>query len=171
MISTLSSSSLIYSSVSFNLLLIPSNAFSSQLLYSSSLFDFLLHFLTLLKTSNLSFCSYNPLLGSLNIFMITTLNFSSGRWPISTSLVSLGVSSCSFGTYSSVTSFYLICCVFFFSPVYSVYWLHFLTLENSPFIAAAQSLLVTRAVCFRGAPSVDCVGPSVEGSWVLWKLW
>ena len=43
----LSSSSLIHFSISFNLLLILSNAFSSQLLYSSSLFDSLLHFLTL----------------------------------------------------------------------------------------------------------------------------
>ena len=160
---TLSSSLLICSLVSSNLLLIPSNVFFISVIvyfmsicfffiFSNSYSVLIFHFSL---NSNFSLCSSNLLLISLDIFTIITLNSLLGRLP-SCPLVSCcsGVLSCSF----SLNTFF---CYLIFIAMYVVGWLHFLTVEKWPSVGdilcvpATHSLLVTRATCSRGVPCVD----------------
>ena len=79
-----------------------------------------------------------------------------------------------FWAWSSVISFCLIFCFYFcvFGRL-----VMFSNLEDVAFcrrcvcISASHSLLATRAICSRGAPSVYCVGPSVVAGWLLWVVW
>ena len=78
-------------------------------------------------------------------------------------------------TCSSVTSFCLTCCFYFYVSGRSVTF--FLTWEQWPFVEdvfyapVPHSLLVTRAICSSGAHCVGCVGPSVVTHWLLWTVW
>ena len=69
----------------------------------------------------------------------------------------------SFGTYSSVSSFCLTLC---FISMHWTGWLYFLSLRKWPYVGdvlcglTACSLLVTRAICFRGASYVGLMGLS-----------
>ena len=112
---TLSSSMLISSSVSFSLLLIPSRIFfTSVIVFFISVWMSFIFFNFSLK-KNFSLCASIFLLGSLIIFIITTLNSFSGRLPISTLVsYSYGVLSYLFETRSFVASFYLDCCLYFY---------------------------------------------------------
>ena len=115
---TLSSSSLICSYVSFGLLLIPSSVFFiSVIIFFISIWLFFIFSNSLLKTSNFSLCLSILLLTSLIILIINTLNPFSGRLAISTLLSSSSgfiflVSS--FETCSLVASFCLTCCFYFY---------------------------------------------------------
>ena len=67
----------------------------------------------------------------------------------------------SFGTYSSVTSFCIILCFYFYVVDRLVMFLGEMALcGNSQWGPAAHSPLATRAVCSRDAPYVGCMGPS-----------
>ena len=109
---------------------------------------------SLLKT-NFSLCSSSLLPSSLVITFIT-LNSLSSRLPISTSLSSSGVLFFpSSGTCSSVASFCLICCFYFYVSGRLV---TFPDWEKWPFVGnilwgpAAHSPLDTRAICSRAVP-------------------
>ena len=88
----------------------------------------------------------------------------------------------SFGTCSPIASFYLTCYFYFYVSGRLV---TFLTLEKWPFVGdvpcipPVHSLLVTRAICSRAVPYVDCVVLSVlwatvgclialVGPWSVW---
>lgn len=113
MIFTTLSSSFLISFVSSNLLLTPSSVFLkiSVIVFFSSAW-FLFYIFSLLK---FSLCSSNPLWSSVSVFMIVTFNSLSSGLLMPT--VNLFLRFCLlsfFGTYSSLSSFWLILCVYFY---------------------------------------------------------
>ena len=171
---TLSSRLLIYSSVSFSLLLIPYIViFILFIIFFIFVWLLFIFSSSLLKTFVISY--------SVHLFSSRVLSSSSWSLPWTRFWVDclylphlvLGFYPIpSFETCSSVTSFAQV-------PVfmYLVCWLCFWTVENYPFVGdilcvpAADFSLVTRALCSRGASCVCFLSPSVVVGWPLWVVW
>ena len=111
------SSSLTHSSVSLRHLLIHSDIFCISIyVFFISVWLCFRFSNSLFKTSYFLLCISILLPSFLTIFTVTTFNSFSDRLPSSTSLSSsFGILSCSlFGMYSSISSFFLNCCLFVF---------------------------------------------------------
>ena len=151
---TLSSSLLICASVSPNVPLIPSSVF----LFTISLLSYVWFFFIFSNSFlNFSLCSSILLLNSLSMIMMSFywVDYLS---PLCLVLLWFYLVP-SFGTYSSVASFWLILFYFYVLGMSVT----FLILEKWPYVGdilwnpATQSSLVTRALCSRGVPYMDCV--------------
>ena len=186
---TLSSSSLICSSML-------STVDSSLFFISVIVFFICVWFLFILSNGILEFLNFmpvHPLLRALIVFRVITLNSIIGGLPPSTSLCSSsGVLSFSFFVaYSSVASFYLICCFYVCvsSTLVAFYNLgEVISCERSSLVRSHLLWEVIscekRPVCPSSAlprppepsatentPYMGCLGPSVVVNWLLWVVW
>ena len=142
--------------------------FSFQLLFISALLFFIFLILCL-KTSHSVHPFFSQVFWS---FTIITLNYWVDCLYLLHLVVLLGfclVSS--FETCSSIISFYLTGCFYFY-----MVGLHFLTLEKWPFVGdillvpAAHSL-GHQSYMPLGYPRVDHMAQSVVAGWLLWVVW